>query len=82
MMPDNGGNPDIRRVLVHHILSDLAYALFSFFEAFSNGYDYDATLRNITLLQEKLQQVFESSEDSVIVPSRLYFDIPDEPFEF
>ena len=33
-------------------------------------------------LQEKLQQVFESSKDSVIVPSRMYFDNPDEPFEF
>ena len=82
VMPDNGADSGIRRVLVHHVLSDLAYTLFSFFDTFSNGYDYDATLKNITLLQEKMQQVFESSKDSVIVPSKMYFDNPDEPFEF
>lgn len=82
VLPDNGCDPDIRRVLVHHVLSDLAYTLFTFFDTFSNGYEHDATFKNITLLQEKFQQVFESSREDALVPSRMYFDNPDEPFEF
>lgn len=50
VLPDNGCDPDIRRVLVHHVLSDLAYTLFTFFDTFSNGYEHDATFKNITLL--------------------------------
>ena len=52
---------DIRRVVLSHVLPDLAYRLLSFFDTYSEHFDYDATRKTVDYYIQNYRQVLNSS---------------------
>ena len=53
--------PDVRRIVLNHVLPDLAYKFFSLFNTFGEHFDYDATRQAVSFLQENYKSILESS---------------------
>lgn len=60
-LPEGGAlEPDIRRVVLSHVLPDLAYKLFSFFDTYSEHFDYDATRKTVDYFIQNYKRVLNS----------------------
>lgn len=53
--------PDVRRIVLNHVLPDLAYKFFSFFDTYSELFDYESTRLTVLFFQNNYKSVLESS---------------------
>lgn len=62
-LPENSVlDSDVRRIVLNHVLPDLAYKFFSFFDTYSEQFDYEATRQAVSYLLDNYKSVLESSK--------------------
>ena len=62
-VPENSVlDSDVRSIVLNHVLPDLAYKFFSFFDTYSEQFDYEATCQAVSFLQDNYKSVLESSK--------------------